>query len=103
MTVRRYVYDKETDEMVEVPVKPTGRQLPACRVRRFDSGGGGIKLWSRRPHTGPGPDPRGFTQHDVDGVPVVSSRREIDEVEGTTSYTDDPLEWSDDVYEPEPQ
>lgn len=80
---------------------------PVMQVRRYESNHvdqrdpgafakGGIKCWSQAPHKGQGPDPRGFKHHDKDGVPIVTSRREIDEVVARTRETNDPLIWERD-------
>lgn len=83
------------------PASPVGhvRHYEANHVDNRDAGAfakGGIKIWSQEPHKGRGPDPRGFQHHDNDGVPIVTSRREINEVVARTAETNNPLIWERD-------
>ncbi len=85
----------------EGPVSPVSqvRRYEANHVDNRDEGAfakGGIKIWSQEPHKGKGPDPRGFRHHDSDGVPIVTSRREINEVVARTRDTNNPLIWERD-------
>ena len=83
-----------------------GSDMPATHVRRYasdavchDAGAfhkGGIKCWTQAPFRGKGPDPRGFLHHDTDGVPIVTSRKEIAEVVARTRDTNNPLIWDGD-------
>lgn len=88
------------------PSEYAGPDSPATHIRRYaadavshEAGAfhdGGIKVWSQAPWKGPGDDPRGFKHHDKDGVPIVTSRAEVDEVIARTREHATPLTWERD-------
>lgn len=84
MTKRRYVYDEETDEMVEVPIGPVSPRGggPSLKVPKY-----GIPVFSQKPW-----DPA-FEHHMPDGTCILSTQKERDEVLARDNDSEDPQVW----------